>query len=248
MRSSWCGCTPRPTLSAPCGSKSTSSTRRPNSASAAPRLMVEVVLPTPPFWLHSAITRAGPCWLSGCRLDQRTTPAGLGRIHRSWLPLGRPRPPIRELGTAQRSRTGSAAGAEASGPTVSESVIETARSSPPGPADSVARLPHAAGPAGRHARSRGFAGRAVGLRCRFSARAPRTWTCRRPRCGEADRAEGLQAPMSSAELPPGASHLGGDRVQVDEGRLGGTGRSGSAAAKPGTSASRPCCRIGQLAR
>ena len=33
----------------------------PVSASAAPRLIAEVVFPTPPFWLHSAITRAGPC-------------------------------------------------------------------------------------------------------------------------------------------------------------------------------------------
>ena len=55
MRSRLCGLTPRPTDSAPCGSKSTSSTRRPYSASAAPRLMVDVVLPTPPFWLHIAM-------------------------------------------------------------------------------------------------------------------------------------------------------------------------------------------------
>src|SRR6476619_2228041 len=33
-------------------------TVRPSSASAAPRLMVVVVLPTPPFWLHIDITRA----------------------------------------------------------------------------------------------------------------------------------------------------------------------------------------------
>ena len=44
----------------PCGSKSTSSTLRPNSASDAPRLMVVVVLPTPPFWLHIDTTRAPP--------------------------------------------------------------------------------------------------------------------------------------------------------------------------------------------
>ena len=55
------GLTPRPTDSAPCGSKSTSSTLRPYSASAAPRLIVVVVLPTPPFWLASAMIRAGPC-------------------------------------------------------------------------------------------------------------------------------------------------------------------------------------------
>src|SRR3954451_8633893 len=59
------GFTPRPTDSAPCGSKSTSSTRRPYSASAAPRFTVVVVLPTPPFWLQSAITRAGPCEVRG---------------------------------------------------------------------------------------------------------------------------------------------------------------------------------------
>src|SRR5262245_23165958 len=61
VSSSSCGLNPSPTDSEPCGSKSTSSTRRPYSASAAPRLMVVVVLPTPPFWLHIAMTRAGPC-------------------------------------------------------------------------------------------------------------------------------------------------------------------------------------------
>src|SRR5690606_13794911 len=35
------------------------------SASDAPRLIVEVVLPTPPFWLHIASTRAGPCSFTG---------------------------------------------------------------------------------------------------------------------------------------------------------------------------------------
>src|SRR3954467_11921380 len=60
----WAG-TPRPTDSAPCGSRSTSSTLRPCSTSAAPRLMVDVVLPTPPFWLHIAMTWAGPCSVSG---------------------------------------------------------------------------------------------------------------------------------------------------------------------------------------
>jgi hypothetical protein len=28
--------------------------------------MVEVVLPTPPFWLHIAMTLAGPCVERGC--------------------------------------------------------------------------------------------------------------------------------------------------------------------------------------
>src|SRR3954451_17684165 len=61
---SW-GLSPSPTESDPWGSKSTSSTLRPYSASAAPRLIVVVVLPTPPFWLHMAITRAGPCSVTG---------------------------------------------------------------------------------------------------------------------------------------------------------------------------------------
>ncbi len=77
--SSSCGLIPRPTDSAPCGSKSSSSTLRPYSASAAPRLIVDVVLPTPPFWLHIAMIRAGPWPVSGC---------GTGNVrHR---PTGRP--------------------------------------------------------------------------------------------------------------------------------------------------------------
>ena len=66
---------PRPTDSAPCGSKSTSRTLRPYSASAAPRLIVVVVLPTPPFWLQTATTRAGPCVMSGSGSGS----AGMGR-------------------------------------------------------------------------------------------------------------------------------------------------------------------------
>ena len=41
----------------PCGSASISSTRSPTAASAVPRLMAVVVLPTPPFWLATASTR-----------------------------------------------------------------------------------------------------------------------------------------------------------------------------------------------
>src|SRR3954468_1570987 len=61
LMSRLCGFTPRPTEQAPCGSKSTRRTLRPYSASAAPRLMVVVVLPTPPFWFARAMIRAGPC-------------------------------------------------------------------------------------------------------------------------------------------------------------------------------------------
>src|SRR6478735_2168057 len=58
-------CAPRPADRAPCGSKSTARTRRPYSAREAPRLMLVVVLPTPPFWLQRAMIFAGPCCFSG---------------------------------------------------------------------------------------------------------------------------------------------------------------------------------------
>src|SRR3954468_23637478 len=61
----FCAGIPRPTDSAPWGSRSMSSTLRPYSTRAAPRLMVDVVLPTPPFWLHIAMMRAGPCSVRG---------------------------------------------------------------------------------------------------------------------------------------------------------------------------------------
>ena len=68
VRSISCGLSPRPTESEPCGSKSTSSTLRPYSASEAPRLIVVVVLPTPPFWLHIETTRAWPWVATRARL------------------------------------------------------------------------------------------------------------------------------------------------------------------------------------
>ena len=42
---------PLPMVALPCGSRSTSSTRRPSCARLAARLTAVVVLPTPPFWL-----------------------------------------------------------------------------------------------------------------------------------------------------------------------------------------------------
>src|SRR5258708_19442157 len=49
---------PRPVEALPCGSESISSTRSPTAASAVPRLMAVVVLPTPPFWLATTRTRS----------------------------------------------------------------------------------------------------------------------------------------------------------------------------------------------
>src|SRR3954463_10670722 len=51
---------PRPVEALPCGSLSTSSTFSPTAASAVPRLMAVVVLPTPPFWLATTRTRSAP--------------------------------------------------------------------------------------------------------------------------------------------------------------------------------------------
>src|SRR5262245_1427198 len=50
---------PSPVEALPCGSRSTISTCSPIAASAVPRLIAVVVLPTPPFWLAIASTRGG---------------------------------------------------------------------------------------------------------------------------------------------------------------------------------------------
>src|SRR5215203_5031455 len=51
---------PMPVEALPCGSRSTTSTRYPRSASEAPKLTAVVDLPTPPFWLAIAMMRATP--------------------------------------------------------------------------------------------------------------------------------------------------------------------------------------------
>src|SRR5262245_54174570 len=48
---------PSPVDALPCGSRSMMRTSSPIAAKAVPRLIAVVVLPTPPFWLASAITR-----------------------------------------------------------------------------------------------------------------------------------------------------------------------------------------------
>ena len=49
--------TPQPVVALPCGSMSISSTRRRIALKEAARLTAVVVLPTPPFWFATAITR-----------------------------------------------------------------------------------------------------------------------------------------------------------------------------------------------
>src|SRR5438105_1090382 len=68
---------PRPVEALPCGSRSTISTRSPIAASAVPRLMAVVVLPTPPFWLAIASTRGG---FAGSVLIVRSTTCGSGSV------------------------------------------------------------------------------------------------------------------------------------------------------------------------
>ena len=81
-----CGFIPSPTESDPCGSKSTSSTLRPYSASEAPRLIVVVVLPTPPFWLHIEMIRALPWMPIGRGSGRSARAAGRAEHHPSSAP------------------------------------------------------------------------------------------------------------------------------------------------------------------
>src|ERR1700724_1088563 len=63
---------PRPLVEFDCGSQSTSSVLTSAAASEAARLMAVVVLPTPPFWLATAMTRPMILFLRVARQDMRT--------------------------------------------------------------------------------------------------------------------------------------------------------------------------------
>src|SRR5713101_1667560 len=63
---------PRPLVEFDCGSQSTSSVLTSAAASEAARLMAVVVLPTPPFWLATAMTRPMILFLCVARQDMRT--------------------------------------------------------------------------------------------------------------------------------------------------------------------------------
>src|SRR5438132_1515641 len=70
--------TPRPVDALPCGSRSMTSTSAPCSASAAARLTVDVVLPTPPFWFATVRMRRRAGRGRSCGPDgfiTRTAPA-----------------------------------------------------------------------------------------------------------------------------------------------------------------------------
>src|SRR3974390_3138587 len=59
LRSTVRGETPTPLLALPCGSRSSSKVFRSAAATLAARLTAVVVLPTPPFWFTTAMTRPG---------------------------------------------------------------------------------------------------------------------------------------------------------------------------------------------
>ena len=98
-----CGLTPRPTDSEPCGSKSTSSTLRPTSASAAPRLIVRGGLADPALLVAHRDDHRG-----AVGVDRRSVRAGPARAVRSDRSPHRARVP--ESACARRSA--SAAGSE----------------------------------------------------------------------------------------------------------------------------------------
>src|SRR5919204_3745540 len=60
---------PSPVEALPCGSRSTMSTRSPIAASAVPRLIAVVVLPTPPFWLASARIRGAAAIIANASMQ-----------------------------------------------------------------------------------------------------------------------------------------------------------------------------------
>src|SRR5579871_5919785 len=85
---------PSPVEAFPCGSRSTTSVGWPTAASAVPRLMAVVVLPTPPFWLATTNTR-GPRFVSAPRLGSLVSDTvqlpnfkdDTGGIGPAWMPF-----------------------------------------------------------------------------------------------------------------------------------------------------------------
>src|SRR6266852_1904637 len=63
---------PRPLVEFDCGSQSTSSVLTSAAAMEAARLMAVVVLPTPPFWLATAMTRPMILFSVCCGQNMRT--------------------------------------------------------------------------------------------------------------------------------------------------------------------------------
>ena len=77
----WCS-TPRAVEALPCGSRSMTSTRWPCSARAAAMLTAVVVLPTPPFWLATVMTRVCAAGRSAVEAVAERRRPTRGRRHR----------------------------------------------------------------------------------------------------------------------------------------------------------------------
>ena len=123
-----CGFTPTPVEALPCGSRSAMSVRYPRSARAAPRFTAVVVLPTPPFWLASAITRgsgrarpptgAAAASAAGRRWGRRPEAAAcIGRDVAGWGASGRRLRPGPVGGRRAVAAGGAGGGATAGGAT-----------------------------------------------------------------------------------------------------------------------------------
>src|SRR5207342_493442 len=82
--------TPLPIVALPCGSRSTSNTRFGVRARAAARFTEVVVLPTPPFWLATAMMRAvtARCPPVVRRCSVEAAGSRLCRSHDDEVPLG----------------------------------------------------------------------------------------------------------------------------------------------------------------
>src|SRR4029450_3715233 len=87
---------PSPVEALPCGSRSRISTCSPMAASAVPRLIAVVVLPTPPFWLAIAMTRGGVA------LGMRASGTACGAVDASTLSLMHHVPDDESVGILRR--------------------------------------------------------------------------------------------------------------------------------------------------
>ena len=131
----------------PCGSRSTTSTLKSASASAAPRFTVVVVLPTPPFWFATAMTRG-----SG-RPETRLTPAWLGRIWQAgaWPEVSDPAEgsPVGRVSVGPELPSGAGGGVADPGPGSTGRSLVEGSTAPVGSADSMTeRSTLVTGPAG----------------------------------------------------------------------------------------------------
>ena len=185
---------------------------RPYSASEAPRLMVVVVLPTPPFWLHIEITRALPWVLSG----RGSGMSGIGR------PVG---PRTTSSGASVSAATSTVSGSQLGRRPGRGSLERAARGRRPEPWSwrwGTGGVPHR-----RRVLVDASTGGSRGLRCRIVIRtcSHRSWWESPSLCAAADRAAASRCRLSRqprARLYAPASR----RQQADRDRMTPSSKSG----------------------